>query len=80
MEPITSLTLPDRTRTRIVELLKEQQVAIKAFRDVLHTAVEMMGLDPSLNHSIDFSTGVITPAVTLNNPSPSQDIGTPLQE
>lgn len=56
------LKLPAKTCTALAELHRLQVQAAKDFQGPMLVALDFLGLDPSLNHQINFDTGVITPA------------------
>lgn len=58
----TELKLPEKTRVALAELYKAREQAHKDFQGPLFVALDFLGLDPAGNHSIDFNTGIITPA------------------
>jgi hypothetical protein len=65
---VDSLTLPEKTRVRLAELYRTQLQAQKDFQGPLLTALEFFDLDPTLNHGINFDTGIITPAPAPTKP------------
>ena len=72
-----TLTLPEKTRLRLVEASQAKEAAIVAankailtFNDLLDSIVEMAGLDSSLRNEVNLATGVITPAAPLPPPTP----------
>lgn len=68
---VDSLTLPEKTRVRLKGLWEQSQMAqavVDKFQHAMITAVEMFGLDPTLNHGINWETGVITPAPAPTKP------------
>lgn len=68
---VDNLRLPEKTRARLHILWKDSQMAqaiVDKFQHAMTTAVEMLGLDPALNHGINWETGVITPAEPLAKP------------
>lgn len=75
---VDSLTLPEKTRLRLAELYRLQQLAIEKFQGPLLTALEFFDLDPTLNHGINFDTGIITPAPAPTKvPPPARTTYTP---
>lgn len=74
------LKLPERVRKTLQdsytdlqemnkEFSKELAKAQKALNASVTIAIEMLGLDPSLNHNIDFATGIITPVESPAKPT-----------
>lgn len=57
-----TLKLPEKTRLTLGELYKVQQQAIKEFQLVAGAALDFLGLDPNLPHSINFDSGIVVPA------------------
>lgn len=72
----TTLHLPEKTRARLAALYLAKQRADEAFQGPMVAVIEVLGLDPSLNHHIDFDTGIITPA----EPFPTPELVKPDEE
>lgn len=65
----TTLKLPEKARAALAETLAEVQKAQADFQKVqasfnkqIVIACDFLGLDPALNHKVDFQTGIVTPA------------------
>lgn len=56
------LKLPEKVRVRLLGLYQARQMAETALQGPVATALEFLGLDPMLPHSINFDTGIVTPA------------------
>lgn len=70
------LKLPEKVRVRLLALYQARQTAELALQGPVATALEFLGLDPSLSHQINFDTGVVTPAAepsALSEPTPIRD-------
>lgn len=68
---VDTLTIPPKTRERLHLLWKDSilaQATVDKFQHAMTTAIEMLGLDPSLNHQVNWDSGVITPAEPLTKP------------
>lgn len=65
---LDQLKVPDAVRIRLGGLFNAQKEAIAklpevaAWQHAMAVAVEFLGLDPAGQHSIDFATGIVTPA------------------
>lgn len=67
-----TLRLPEKTRARLHGLWKDAQLAqgvVDKFQQAMITALELNDLDPSLNHQVNWETGVITPAESVSKPT-----------
>lgn len=64
----TELKLPEKTHRALASLYQAQQQAVQNFQGPLLIALDFLGLDPMLNHQINFETGIITPAEPLPKP------------
>ena len=71
---VDTLKLPEKTRAALAELYRLQMQAAKDFQGPLLVALDFFGLDPSLNHQIDFGTGIITPASAPTKPELVQEV------
>lgn len=65
-----TLKLPEKTRITLGELYKQQQAATERFQLGAGVALDFLGLDPNGQHSINFDTGIVTPAPTPDNVTP----------
>ncbi len=61
--PVT-LQLPEKTRATLAELNRLHLQAQREFQLTAGVALDFLGLDPSLPHSVDYATGIVTPAQT----------------
>lgn len=67
-----TLKLPDKTRIRLHTLWLNAQPAqaiVDKFQHAMTTAIEMLDLDPALNHQVNWETGIITPAESSARPT-----------
>lgn len=67
------LTMPEAVRKRLLDLYRARQMAELALQGPVATALEFLGLDPHQPHTIDFDTGVVTPAKSERHGSTATD-------
>lgn len=67
------LKLPEAVRVRLSGLYRLRREADAALQGPVATALEFLGLDPHQPHTIDFDTGVVTPAKSERHGSTATD-------
>lgn len=70
---VDSLKLPEKSRIALRELYLAARRAQQSLQQPLLVALDFLGLDPTLDHGINFDTGVVTPAQPITKPELVKD-------